>query len=276
MPDNLPSRTALVTSAAFTGGNLAVLVGGFLASMVVGILLGYLGVAALLMLGAGGMYVAGVLRTASDPGFARRIAAEDASLPPLPGRYGTAQRALPGGTLSGKYLEEYRRVETLKNGLVSEIKALPPGPGREAFEEFVPRLDEVTREVHQLVGRMAKVEKDLGAGVVQSLETEASGIEAKLAATTDPEAKSQLQTALAKKREAITHYQRAGEGVSRIGAQVEAIASGLQEAKARVAALRSNPDQGVALTPARQAVEGISREVKYLAEAVEETTKLLM
>jgi hypothetical protein len=230
---------------------------------------------AVLMLAVFG-YVGGVLATASDPEFIRKIAAEDASLP-LPGRFGPQQKALPSGAgaLSGKYLDDYRRVEKLKEGLVGEIKSLPPGPGKDAFEEFVPRLDEVTQDVYQLVSRMAKVEKDLGSGLVQTLESEAKSLENKIAAATDPEEKRQLETALEKKREALGHYRRAGEGVGRIGAQVEAIASGLQEARARVAAIRSNPDQGLAISPAKQAVEGISREVKYLAEAVEETTRLM-
>jgi hypothetical protein len=262
----------MITSACFTGANLGVLAGG----VVLGFVLWSLPwVPTLVWLVTGAAYVSRVISTAANPLFIEAVAREDALLPPAPSRKVLEQLGSGGGGLSGKYLSGYDRVKELKEGLAREIMALPPGPGLDAFAEFVPRLDEVTTEVHRLVTRMAQVDRELAGGAVEVLEREVGELAAKVAGATDAEARASMEAALAKKNQALDHYRRARSGVARIEAQVEAIASGLQEARARISALAANPGGGIELTPAQRAVEGISRDVKYLAETVEETTKLL-
>jgi chromosome segregation ATPase len=166
-------------------------------------------------------------------------------------------------------------VKQLKDELVASIKQLPEGPGKDAFLEYVPTLDEVAPEVHRLATRVQNLERELGSANVQSLEKEITDLESRVAAASDLEAKAQLETALGKKRQARGHYATAREGIPRTQAQIEAIVSSLQEARARVAALGGRLADPAGLNQAQEAVFGISREVKYLSQAVEETVKLL-
>ncbi|MBI4863176.1 MAG: hypothetical protein HY815_23355 [Candidatus Riflebacteria bacterium] len=273
MPDpGRPSNTALITSACFAGSNLAVLAaGGFL-----GFVLFYFSwMLPFLCWGATGVVYAGrVLALSQSPTFIDQVAREDAKL--LPGSAPSAKVLEHfGGGLTGKYLASFNRVKELKSGLAGEIRALPEGPGKDAFLEFVPSLDDITTEVHKIASQLQKLDKQLAGGAVTNLEREIADLEAKVAASTDPGARQQLEAALSRKREAVGHYRKAGETAPRLEAQIEALAAALQEARARVAATKSALQSGTSIDPARQKVEDISRDVKYLSETVEETVKLL-
>jgi hypothetical protein len=259
----------IFTAALFAGSNLVILIAGG----VLGVALWNFSWLPTICWGGGFVaYLAKVVGTTQDRAFIAQLNKEHAEL------FSDRQdpRVLAAGAdLSGKYLEGYKRVKLLSEGLTSQIKQLPEGPGKDAFLEFLPKVQGVTSEVHQLALQMQKTEKTVSGGAAERLQKEIQDLEAQVAASSDPEVRSQLGLAVQKKKEAVAHYENAGSGIARIGSQIEAIAAALQEAQARVVALGGNLQDPVRIAPAREAVEDISREVKYLTQTVEETTRLL-
>jgi hypothetical protein len=271
MTDNgRPSVTALVTAACFAGPNLAVALAGGLVSM---FLLQYSSMLSFVALVAtGATFVGRVLGTSRNPAFIARVAREDLALPQAPGA--RVIEALGGAGLTGSRREEFNKVARLKDDLIGQIRRLPEGPAKVAFLEFVPRLDDVSAEVHRLVSSVQRIESELTAGAVETLEKEITGLEAWAGKAQDPEERAQFESAITKKREAITYYRQASDGLGRANARVEAIIAALQQARARVTAVEGRLIEPSEITEAKRAVEVVSQEVEYLSQAVEETNRL--
>lgn len=263
---------AVVTAAIFRGRNIALLLAGFLAPWLMGA--GFTASASFGLVA----FVAGIGMSAGEPRFLALVQARRRlRLAPGPGAPGGLPRAATVAPvlLTGRHRASFDRVSELAGELEREVAALPQGPLIESVQEFLPELSNVVPELAKLLTQAQRAESGSTGEARALLEKEVVEVEARLAAATDPEVEHQLSTAVARKREALGHLASAGSALVRIEAQVEAIASGLQEARARLAALAAETgslDAG----PARQAVEGVSRDVKFLAQAVEETERLLI
>lgn len=265
-----PPAAAVITAALFRGRNIVFLVLGFLIAHALGI--GF-GVSALVGLGA---FCAGIGMSTGDQKFLAEVQARRAPLlAPAGTRSALAPGAPPPPQLTGRYRQSFDRVQKLSTELQREIAALPTGPLTDSIEDFLPQISEVVPEVAKLLTKAQRAENEVSGGTRASLEQEIAQVEAKVAKATDPEVQHQLQTALTRKREALAHIGNSGAALERIDAQVEAIASGLQEARARLAALATETTS-LDASPARQAVEGVSRDVKFLAQAVRETEQFLI
>ena len=260
-----PPLVAVVTAALFRGRNLVALILVFVVCKVVGLGLvaaGIAGVAA---------YAVGIGQSTSDRMFLAEV--EERRRPLMEGTSAQPQLTSAPG-LSGKYRASLDRVRGLKETVERDVKALPTGPLTDQLADFLPQLSEVMPEVAKLLAKAQAAEAELTGPAHAALTKEVAEVDAKLTAATDPEVREQLGTALSRKQEALAHMESSRPALARIDAQVEAIASGLQEAHARLTALSADAES-LDASPARQAVEGISRDVKYLAQAVSDTEKLL-
>lgn len=264
-----PPAAAVITAAIFRGRNIGLFLGGLILPMVIGF--GFFPSFALACIA----YVAGIAQSNGDQKFLDQVQERRAPLlAPAGARTAIAGAAAPVA-LTGRYRASFDRVQKLNGELQREVAALPKGPLTDSLDEFLPQLEHVVPEVAKLLEKAQRAESEASGGQRATLEKEIADVSAKLAASQDPEVKHQLETALARKREALGHMSGAGTALERIDAQVEAIASGLQEARARLAALASETGS-LDSNPAREAVEGVSRDVKYLAQAVRDTEQLLL
>ena len=265
-----PPAAAVVTAAIFRGRNIALLLAGFLAPKLIGIGFVASAVAALIA------YALGIAQSTGDQAFLEEVQARRAPLlAPAAGARGALSHAAPPPALTGRYRASFDRVQKLNGELEREVAALPAGPVTDSVQELLPQLSAVVPEVARLLTQAQRAEAESTGGAKAALEQEVAEVSAKLARATDPEVQQQLETALKRKRDALGHMAGAGTALERIDAQVEAIASGLQEARARLAALATESGS-LDASPAREAVDGVSRDVKFLAQAVRDTEQLLL
>lgn len=268
-----PSTVALATAACFAGKNVAIVLGGI--GLGLGTLIVTHKILLTLLVWAATMipFLLGVRSTMTDPRFIARIAADDLPLPTAPS--GKVLSAMGGVGLTGAFRDGFDRIKKLKDGLAGDIKALPAGPGKEAFIEYVPRLEELVQEVHEICTKGQRLQKDRDSGGTQSLAAEVASLEKRLESTTDPTARTDLEQAVERKKQALGHLAGVTGRAEQIEARLEAIVAALQEARARVGALTTQIDDASGVESARRTVDDLSIDVKYLAESVEETTRLM-
>jgi len=181
-----------------------------------------------------------------------------------------------GGGLTGEFLKGFETARRLNKSMVDDIKALPEGPGRAEFEALVPTLSEFLEEVHSLSRAGQKLELELSSGVRDNVERELGEVEARIAGVTDASILSELESIRDNKRSTLGHYDRSRGSLEKIKAQLLKIISSLEEARARVGALRASTSTDVqGASTVQKMIVGISNDVKYLSEGVEETQKLL-